>query len=251
MLGLIKRAAVSRPALGACMTAIMLASSIATAQAALTLSGTRVVFDSSNRNTSLIVANPSERIYAVQTWVNTAADDTTTAVPFMPSPPLFRLNPGKEQQVQINGLPNDLPTDRESLFYFNVQEIPQADPDAGNVLNIALRTRIKLFYRPSQLQDNPMSRLKDLRWSIKQIGAKAQLEVYNPTPFHVTFLRLAIKGNGRDQLVENADMVAPMSRQTFVLTGAAPAPGALIEFSAINDYGGSSTALTLPIQVTP
>ncbi|MBV7477713.1 molecular chaperone [Pseudomonas sp. PDM31] len=253
MLGLIKRAAASRPALGACMTAIMLASSIPAAQAALTLSGTRVVFDSSKRSTSLIVANPSERTYAVQTWVNTAADDTTTAVPFMPSPPLFRLNPGKEQHVQINGLPNDLPTDRESLFYFNVQEIPQVDPDAGNVLNIALRTRIKLFYRPSELKDTPMSRLKDLQWSTRQAGGKAQLEVYNPSPFHVTFLRLAVKGNGngREQMIENAEMVAPMSRQTFAVTGAAPAPGAQIEFSVINDYGGSSTALTLPIQVTP
>ena len=45
MFGLIKRAAFSQPALGVCMTAIMLASSIPAAQAALTLSGTRVVFD--------------------------------------------------------------------------------------------------------------------------------------------------------------------------------------------------------------
>ncbi|WP_248916275.1 fimbrial biogenesis chaperone [Pseudomonas moorei] len=251
MLGLIKRAAASRPALGVCMTAFMLASSIPAAQAALTLSGTRVVFDSSKRNTSLIVANPSNHTFAVQTWVNTAVDDATTAVPFMPSPPLFRLNPGKEQQVQINGLPNDLPTDRESLFYFNVQEIPQADPDAGNVLNIALRTRIKLFYRPSQLKDTPMSRLKDLQWSITSSSGKAQLQVHNPTPFHVTFAHLALKGQGRDLVIENAEMVAPMSRQTFALTGPAPTPGLQVEFSAINDYGGFSTPLTLPIQMTP
>ena len=251
MFGLIKRAATSRPALGVCMTAIMLTSGIPTAQAALTLNGTRVVFESSKRSTSLIVANPSERIFAVQTWVNTVADDATIAVPFISSPPLFRLNPGKEQQVQINGLPNDLPTDRESLFYFNVQEIPQADPDARNVLNIALRTRIKLFYRPSQLKDNPMSRLKDLQWSIKQDSGRAQLEVHNPTPFHVTFIRLAVKENGHNHVVENAAMVAPMSRQTFALKGPKPAPGLQVEFSAINDYGGYSAQQTLPIQMNP
>ncbi|MNF58189.1 Chaperone protein EcpD precursor [compost metagenome] len=251
MFGLIKRAATSRPALGVCMTAIMLALSTSTAHAALTLSSTRVVFESNKRSTSLIVANPSKQIFAVQTWVNTAADDATTAVPFMPSPPLFRLNPGKEQQVQINGLPNDLPTDRESLFYFNVQEIPQASPDEGNVLNIALRTRIKLFYRPTELKDNPMSRLKDLQWSIKRSGGKSQLEVHNPTPFHVTFIQMAIKGDGRSQVIENPQMVAPMSRQTYVLTGPGPTRGQQVEFSAINDYGGYSTPLTLPIQMTP
>ncbi|WP_223466103.1 molecular chaperone [Pseudomonas sp. GL-RE-26] len=251
MFGLIKQAAASRPALGVCMSAIMLATSIPAAQAALTLSGTRVVFESNKRNTSLIVANPSKRIYAVQTWVNTAADDATTAVPFMPSPPLFRLNPGKEQQVQINGLPNDLPTDRESLFYFNVQEIPQANPEAGNVLNIALRTRIKLFYRPSQLKDNPMARLKDLQWSIRQADGKTQLELFNPTPFHVTFARLAVKGIDHSQLVEKAEMVAPLSRQTFVLSGSVPSKGLQVEFSAINDFGGSSAQLNLPVQITP
>ena len=251
MFGLIKQAATARPAIGACMTAIMLASSISTSHAALTLSGTRVVFESDKRSASLIIANPSDRTFAVQTWVNTAADDATTPVPFIPSPPLFRLNPGKEQQVQINGLPNNLPTDRESLFYFNVQEIPQADNDEGNVLNIALRTRIKLFYRPSQLKDKPLSRLKDLQWSINKIDGKAQLEVLNPTPFHVSFIRLEIKGNGHKQVIENAQMVAPLSRQIFALNGTKPEPGLQIEFSAINDYGGHSTPTIQPIQIAP
>lgn len=251
MFGLIKQAAASRPALGACMTVIMLVSSIPASQAALTLSGTRVVFESDKRNASLNIANPSDRTFAVQTWVNTAADDATTAVPFIPSPPLFRLNPGKEQQVRINGLPNDLPTDRESLFYFNVQEIPQASDDEGNVLNIALRTRIKLFYRPSQLKDNPISRLKDLQWSIKEAGGNPQLEVHNPTPFHVSFIRIEVKGNGQKQVIENIEMVAPLSRQAFALQGKRPEQGWQVEFSAINDYGGYSTPLTLPIQISP
>lgn len=251
MFSLIKQAATLRPALGACMTAILLASSISTSHAALTLSGTRVVFESDKRNTSLIVANPSDRTFAVQTWVNTAADDATTAVPFVASPLLFRLNPGKEQQVQINGLPNDLPTDRESLFYFNVQEIPQAGADEGNVLNIALRTRIKLFYRPSQLKDKPLSRLKDLQWSIKMADGNPRLEVHNPTPFHVSFIRLEVKGNGQKQVVENAEMVAPFAHQTFALKGTRSGPGLQIEFSAINDFGGYSAPLTLPIQIAP
>lgn len=251
MFGLIKQAAISQSALGACMAAILLASDMSTSHAALTLSGTRVVIESDKRNASLIVSNPSDRTFAVQTWVNTEADDATTTVPFIPSPPLFRLNPGKEQQVRINGLPNDLPTDRESLFYFNVQEIPEANSDSGNVLNIALRTRIKLFYRPSQLQDNPIVRLKDLQWSINKAGGNPQLEVYNPTPFHVTFIRLEIKGNGQQKMIENARMVAPLSRQTFGLNGTKPGPGLQVDFSAINDYGGYSAPLTLPIEITP
>ena len=211
----------------------------------------RVVFDSDKRSVSAIVANPSDKTFAVQTWVNTAADDTTTAVPFMPSPPLFRLNPGKQQQVQINGLPNTLPTDRESVFYFNVQEIPRVEATEGNVLNIALRTRIKLFYRPAQLKGNPLSRLKDLQWSIHQVDGQAQLQVHNPTPFHVSFSRLDVSGNGQNQKLANAPMVEPFAKQRYALSGIKAGSGLQVEFSAINDYGGYSTPLRLPIQLGP
>ncbi|NWL23405.1 fimbrial biogenesis chaperone [Pseudomonas umsongensis] len=249
MFGLIRQAATCWPALGACMSVLMLASTAS--EAALTLNGTRVVFESDKRSTAIIVSNPSDRPYAVQTWVNTAADDTTTEVPLIPSPPLFRLNPGKEQQVQINGLPNNLPLDRESLFYFNVQEIPQIDTNERNVLNVALRTRIKLFYRPSQLKDNPITRLKDLQWSIERQGNSSQLVVTNPTPFHVSFIRVEVKDKDKRLPLLNAEMVEPLSRRTYPLDGLKPAAGLQVEFSAINDFGGYTVPLTLPIQVNP
>ncbi|WP_416769985.1 molecular chaperone [Pseudomonas sp. RHF3.3-3] len=251
MLGFIPQVASWRLAAGAGTALLLLASHIPSSQAALSLNATRVVFDSDKRNVSLIVNNPSQSPYAVQTWVNTAADDTTTAVPFMPSPPLFRLNPGKEQQVQINGLPNSLPTDRESLFYFNVQEIPQASGVQGNVLNIALRTRIKLFYRPVQLKEKPGSRLKDLQWSVRPINGKPHLLVHNPTPFHVSFNRIELSGNGQAETLNNPAMVEPLKQQHFALDTVRPASGLRVSFNAINDYGAVSAPLHAPVQSTP
>ncbi|WP_439899315.1 fimbrial biogenesis chaperone [Pseudomonas syringae] len=238
------------PAIAGCMLLFMCAAYIPASQAALTINATRIVFDGDKRNTSVVISNPSDRPFAVQTWVNTEADDTVTVVPFAPSPPLFRLNPGKEQQVQINGLPHDLPSDRESLFYFNVQEIPQADPSQGNVLNIALRTRIKLFYRPALLTDNPIARLKDLQWSVRQIAGKAELTAMNPTPFHVSFIRLEVSGDGRTEKLREVAMLGPFSSRQYVLNETKAGPGLQVVFSAINDYGGYSTPLTATATLT-
>lgn len=113
------------------------------ANAALTISSTRIIQPSDRQSTSIVVANPSNRAYAAQAWINTEADDSTTAVPLIASPALFRIDPGSEQTVQLNRLPNDLPKDRESLFFFNLQEIPQANDKPDNVLNIALRTPVR------------------------------------------------------------------------------------------------------------
>lgn len=217
-------------------------------QAALSLNSTRVVFDSDKRNVSLVVNNPSTSTFAVQTWVNTEVDDTTTAVPLIASPPLFRLDPGTEQLVQINALPATLPDDRESLFFFNVQEIPESDARDGNVLNIALRTRIKLFYRPVQLRDDPMTRLADLRWSIEHDAGGPRLVVNNPTPFHFSFSRLELRDGDQAIRPQDAPMVAPLSRQSYPLTTQRLSTNLQVTFAAINDYGGYSKPLTVAVQ---
>lgn len=251
MSGLTKELAFTRPVRGLCLALLMLGASAPAAQAALTVSATRVVFDSDKRSVSVIVTNPSNRPYAVQTWINTVTDDTTSPVPFVASPPLFRVNPGKEQQVQISGLPNDLPNDRESLFFFNVQEIPQIVKEDGNALNIALRTRLKLFYRPSEIKDSPMSRLKDLTWSFKRSGGKNRLIVTNPSPFHLTFARVEVSAAGKTEKLASVPMLEPLATQEYDLKDVIPSQGAQVLFTAINDYGGQSIPLTLPIQFTP
>jgi P pilus assembly chaperone PapD len=211
---------------------------------ALTLSGTRVIFQSDKRSVSLTVANPSNATYAVQTWINTAADDHHTPVPFMASPPLFRLGPGKEQHVQISALPHQLPKDRESLFFFNAQEIPQTDTREGNKLTIALRSRIKFFYRPVELKENPLDALERLTWSVITTDQERHLVVDNPTPFHVSFITLDLLDKGRIHKIDDTPMAAPFSRQTYPLGSFVPGAEAQVRFSVISDYGGFSKPLT-------
>lgn len=239
----------ARPAL---LAGALLLGHFPAAHAALTVSGTRVVFPGDKNSVSLIISNPSEQTFAVQTWVNTEADDTTTAVPFMITPSLFRLEPGHDQQLSINKLPHELPGDRESLFYFNVQEIPQVqDSGTQNLLNIALRTRLKLFYRPAGLKGGPTSQLKTLQWSVQQVAGQARLQVDNPGPFHVSFTRMEISGNGQQQRLNSPAMVAPMGRQSYPLPGIKAASGLQVTFAAINDYGGVSADHTAALSFRP
>ena len=231
-----------RLALGFCLAAIL-----QPAQAALTVNTTRIVFDSDKRNTSVVIANPSPRPYAVQSWVNTAKDDTDTAVPLATSPGLFRLDPGKEQMVQINRLPNKLPKDRETLFYLNVQEIPEVTPEDVNVLNIALRTRLKLLYRPSQLKGRPADHIGELKWSVRQHAGRVQLVVNNPTPYHYTFGRLEVSRAGVMEAIQAKDMAPPFGQQVYNLARFKSANGLRLTFTTINDYGIATPAIQQPL----
>lgn len=174
-------------------------------------------------------------------------DDTTSSVPFVTNPPLFHLDPIKQQQVQISALPNELPQDRESLFFFNLQEIPQVDESQANVLAIAMRTRIKLFYRPSALKSGSQQQVDTLRWSLVQADGKRRLAVDNPTPYHVTFARLVVSANGQPENINTAAMAPPLGRQYFDLPDTYRQGPLQVEFATLNDYGSSSQPLTMTV----
>lgn len=218
--------------------------------AGVMLGGTRIVFDASKRDASITVSNTTAQPYAVQTWINTEADDSTTSTPFVATPPLFRLDPRKEQMVRIQKVPGNVPNDRESVFYFNAQEIPVAGKADENTLKIAMRTRIKLFYRPAGLKGNPLDALEKLSWSLVQEQGKTILQVNNPSAFHVSFIGVKVSAGGQNIEVNEPKMVAPMSSQRYPLPSLIGRTGEVV-FSAINDHGGYSEPKKVPLNSAP
>lgn len=80
----------------------------------------------SDKGEALKLTNQSKKLpYLAQTWIedtkgNKSRDFIVTV------PPMVRLNPN--EQIQIRMITKEkiaqLPKDRETLFYFNVREIP-------------------------------------------------------------------------------------------------------------------------------
>ncbi len=73
----------------------------------------------------------------------------------------------KENTLRIiDATNNQLPQDRESLFWMNVKAIPSMDKSklSDNTLQLAIISRIKLYYRPGKLALPP-----------DQAGGKADL----------------------------------------------------------------------------
>ncbi|MGY4490422.1 fimbrial biogenesis chaperone [Pseudomonas sp. TE3610] len=224
------------PYLRTSLAALLLLASANTV-AGISLSHTRLIFEGQRNDVSITLGNATTRPYAVQTWVNTEADDNSLAAPFIATPPLFRLEGRKEQLVRVVRTGNIPVTDRESVFYFNAQEIPAASAE-DNVLKVALRTRIKLFYRPAGLKGSLLDALPTLSWSWSSSNGKSMLRVDNPSAFHVSFIDIQI-GSGKQRIEVAAPMmVAPFSHKEYPVTLAPGAHPDAVYFSAINDHGG-------------
>ncbi|ELX9910851.1 TPA: fimbria/pilus periplasmic chaperone, partial [Escherichia coli] len=124
---------------------------ISGADAAVSLDRTRAVFDGSEKSMTLDISNDNKQLpYLAQAWIENENQEKIITGPVIATPPVQRLEPGAKSMVRLSTTPDisKLPQDRESLFYFNLREIPPRSEKA-NVLQIALQTKIKLFYRPA------------------------------------------------------------------------------------------------------
>lgn len=198
------------------------------AHAGVTVDGTRFIFDADKPSITFTVNNTAQQRYLVLSKVLDSQGQSGNQVPFITTPPLFPLLPRHSNIVRIMRTGGGLPDDRESLFWLSVASIPETQSKpAANALQIAIRSRMKLFYRPVGLKGREEEAYRQLVW--KAQGSKAQ--VSNPTPYYVTLFNL----RANDRTVENAGMVAPFAS---VMKNICPTNGrCVLQWQTINDYG--------------
>lgn len=207
------------------------------------LGETRIVFDGSNNVATMKVTNTSETdVWLMHLWVSPygeVSDDAKAKnksdIPFMVTPPLYRLEPTTAAEFRINQLADNLPADRESVFYVNSLAIPpktsaknyQKAVQSG--LQFAMNTRIKLFYRPVAINDSAAVKGAPAKLTVTMSGKT--LIVKNPTPWFVTMNKLFL--NGKPITTNKDTMVAPFSQFSLPI----PIQHGTFSFQTIDDRG--------------
>lgn len=208
------------------------------AHAGITIGGTRVVYPENKKESSIGIANPDNLDYLVQSWVETE-DKAREKAPFLITPPLFRLDAKQDNVLRIIRTGGNLPRDRESLFWLNIKSIPSsARNENTNTLQIAIKTRIKLLYRPTSITGKPEDVTTQLSWHVQG----NQLIVENPTPFYMNFQEIKLDG----KKVYKTTYAAPKSETHFTTPGNITAHS--VSWKIINDYGGISQSYTAQIK---
>ncbi|MGV4277516.1 fimbrial biogenesis chaperone [Citrobacter farmeri] len=214
------------------------------------INGTRIVFNAKDKESTVQLKNRGSHPYLLQIWMddgNPRAKPGEINVPFLITPPVVRIDPAKGQAVRIMATNPALPQDRESVFWFNMLEIPpkaQAATSGNTRMQLAFRTRIKLFYRPDNLQPTPLQSYKELKLSLQGNNIK----VVNDSPYYITFNKIEIRKTKESEVLASVEkfpqrMVNPKSEIIFPLANrkSARLSDASFFYSVINDYGGETT----------
>lgn len=190
----------------------------------VSLGATRVVYPADSRQITIPVNNSdAQSRFLIKSWVEDSKENKTAD--FTVTPPLFMIGPSSENIISIkfNGV-RSLPTDRETLYWFNSQAIPQKDIEKGeNLLQLASVSRIKLFMRPAGLEMSAIEAPQHIRFSRQG----SDIVVHNPTPYHITLVAFM---DGKTVLPNT--MVLPKGSTTVKSSG-----NGSITFRTINDYG--------------
>lgn len=203
--------------------------------AAVALDRTRAVFNGDLKSVSMTVSNDSKELpYLAQGWLENA-EGKKIHDPLVVLPPVQRIEPKTKSQVKIQALPSiaALPQDRETLFYFNLREIPPRSK-TPNSLQLALQTRIKLFYRPQAIVPGRNTVPFQEQLTLTRVGEKYR--VNNPTPYYITLIDGRSSETGPSVKGFTPLMVAPKSEAMLAVS--ATALGSHPILSYINDFGG-------------
>jgi chaperone protein EcpD len=217
-----------------------------TGQASVTIMGSRIIYGSTASSVDVQLKNSDSFPYVVQTWFDdgdvNARPQESSAVPFIATPPIFRIQPKAGQVVRIvYSKTKALPQDRESVYWFNALQFPPTNLGGDrqqNKMLVVLRTRIKLFYRPAAL-GAPGDLAKKLQVKAVSDAKKgAGVEITNPNPWFASVSNLSASVNGVSHNL-TADMVAPFASQTFWFNGKARAPqgSGSVKVTLVNDQG--------------
>jgi fimbrial chaperone protein len=189
----------------------------------------RVIYPESERKgVTLTAYNKTDRTYLMQSRirpvdlatgdVDMSDKDAATAMPFVVTPPLARLEANGELVLRIRRNDVALPTDRESVFFISMKAIPsqmapgqQDGQDQRMVL--AVVSNLKVFYRPAGLNKRALVDT-DVASQVRFRHEGNRLIADNPTPYWLTFSRLQMGTTALDK-VQLRRMVPPNGQQHY------------------------------------
>lgn len=216
-----------------------------TAFSAIQILGTRVILNAQEKEQSFVIKNTGESPSLLQLWLSEKDNDgmeISDNIPLVITPPVARVNVKRKKVFRIfptGDALKALPQDRESIFWLNVLDVPAVgeEIEPQNKINIAFRTRIKVFYRPATMKGTLLDSAEKLLWTEKTSSKGRAYSVTNNSPFNITIANLDLMSGEKVAVSLPGKMVAPYSTEEFTFKNP-PAGVVSMSYRYISDLGG-------------
>ncbi|NAW70374.1 fimbria/pilus periplasmic chaperone [Vibrio sp. V26_P1S5P106] len=220
--------------------------------ASVVLTNTRVIYPADSKEHTIQFTNTDQFPNIVQLWIDTGDAQSTPETadgPFVVLPPVFKVNADSGQSVRIIYTGQQLPQDRESVFYLNFLVIPPKMDKAQeqNQLLIVLRNRVKLFYRPTTIDGSASKSIAKMSATLTYTknGDPETVTLLNQSGYFISLSNLHLDF-GATRYNFGPVMIAPydelsinhyLRKESMSGNLASQNSGAVLRYAYVNDYG--------------
>lgn len=202
--------------------------------AGIVIGGTRFIVGDGQGRVSIPIKNTSNKPFLITakvrpatTWEG-ALSNVELSENIIATPPVLKLNGGKENNVNVIFIQptKGYSENKESIYQLEIVAIPSGVSES-NSLQLAIKSKFKVIFRPSGVKGNPELAYSKLIWGRNNNA----INVYNPTPYVVTIHNLKISG----KKISDAGVIMPNSSRTFSVC--TEKNYCSVTWQSINDYG--------------
>lgn len=164
----------------------------------------KFIFIESNNQEIIEIKNNTNSDYFIQSWISYYDENNDDELPFMITPPLFKIEKDENYSLKIFKIDEIEKKDRETLYRINIKRIPVLSDsnENENLLHISMNSVYNLIYRPTSIEKNT----KDAYNKIEFLKNKSnELIINNPTPYFITLLNISCN----DVLLVNKSKTIP------------------------------------------
>ncbi|WIV86800.1 fimbrial biogenesis chaperone [Proteus appendicitidis] len=153
----------------------------------------KFIFIESKNQEVIEIKNNTNSDYFIQSWISHYDESNNTDLPFMITPPLFKIEKDETYFLKIFKTEEIEKKEQETLYKINIKRIPSLSDqdDNTNLLHISMNSIYNLIYRPISIEKNAADAYKKIEFLKNK---NDEFIVNNPTPYFITLLKVNSDG---------------------------------------------------------
>lgn len=198
--------------------------------ASIEINKDKFIFIESKNQEIIEIKNNSTNDYFIQSWISHYDESNETELPFMITPPLFKIEKDENYSLKIFKTDEIEKKDRETLYRINIKRIPllSNSDENKNLLHISMNSVYNLIYRPVSIERDAKDAYKRIEFLKNKNN---EFIVNNPTPYFITLLNVNSEGV---VLIEKSKTIPPFKKHNTKKT---IKKDGLIKWKTIDQYG--------------
>ncbi|GLX64837.1 fimbrial chaperone BcfG [Proteus vulgaris] len=198
--------------------------------ASIEINKDKFIFIESKNLEIIEIKNNTTNDYFIQSWISHYDESNETELPFMITPPLFKIEKDENYSLKIFKTDEIEKKDRETLYRINIKRIPllSNSDENKNLLHISMNSVYNLIYRPVSIERDAKDAYKRIEFLKNKNN---EFIVNNPTPYFITLLNVNSEGV---VLIEKSKTIPPFKKYNTKKT---IKKDGLIKWKTIDQYG--------------